>query len=268
MLKKSLGAHRVAFALSALSLGVVGCDTPSDPTAKTQSGLTAPNPSAQDDAGDDAGLDSCDDGNRCNGIETRDAQGICQPGTAPTSDATCDGRDDDCDGHIDEDFVTSCSDDAIVSCIDGALVPHSCSDGDACTTDHCAAGACVHAAISCDDANACTTDRCFAGGCFHAPITCDDGDVCTTDSCVPSLGCQAAPVPFDDGDACTIDRCDPASGISHQGAPLGNSCGTNSYCDSSDECVVFAACASNLVVAAGQNLTLNGPCDVDSLTFS
>ncbi|HEY2735828.1 MAG TPA: hypothetical protein VGI70_17645, partial [Polyangiales bacterium] len=267
MLKKSLGAHRFAFALSALSLAVVGCDRDADPLTRTQSALSSSALTFQDDAGDDAGPDSCDDGNPCNGLETRDANGICQPGISPTSDATCDGRDDDCDGRIDEDFVSSCSADAIVSCLDGALVASSCSDGDSCTTDHCSAGVCIHPALDCDDSNACTTDRCFIGTCFHSAITCDDGNICTSDSCDPGLGCQAAAVPVDDGDACTIDRCDPASGISHEEATAGSSCGKSSYCDS-DACVAFNACASNMVVAAGQNLTFDGPCAVDSLTFS
>jgi hypothetical protein len=58
-----------------------------------------------------------------------------------------------------------------------------CNDEDACTTDTCAAGACVFTPLACDDGNACTTDACVGGACQFAALDCDDGADCTQDGC-------------------------------------------------------------------------------------
>jgi len=105
----------------------------------------------------------CDDGQRCNGLETCDpVDGVCVAGTPP-----------------------------------------SCDDGFACTTDSCdpaangGAGACVNTPNDadcdngqyCDGAETCAPsvpgagpDGCVAG----TPPSCDDGFACTTDSCDPA----------------------------------------------------------------------------------
>jgi hypothetical protein len=95
-----------------------------------------------------------------------------------------------------------------------------CNDGDACTTDACAAGLCEHTLIpgcgdacaepgGCDDGNACTIDECVGGGCEHTLSTaaCDDGDPCTVgDTCAGGLclpgAPSAEPACADDPDAC------------------------------------------------------------------
>src|SRR5262245_21714810 len=91
----------------------------------------------------------------------------------------CDGKDNDCDGQIDEgtDLV--------------------CDDGNACNgVETCggAAGCQPGTPLVCDDGNACNgTESCDpASGC-HAgtPLTCDDGNACNgTESCDPASGCQ------------------------------------------------------------------------------
>ncbi|MSP92368.1 MAG: hypothetical protein EXR79_11285 [Myxococcales bacterium] len=77
----------------------------------------------------------------------------------------CNGKDDDCDGQVDEGSP--------------------CSDGNACNgAESCQAGACVAGAPpACADADACTLDSCDpAKGCQYkllAGATCDDGNACT-----------------------------------------------------------------------------------------
>jgi len=75
---------------------------------------------------------------------------------------TCDGVDNDCDGHVDGDGL--------------------CDDGNACTTDTChGEGGCSHETIpgcqrpcttagDCDDHDPCTGDSCSAGVCAHMVI--------------------------------------------------------------------------------------------------
>ena len=90
-------------------------------------------------------------------------------------EASCDGRDNDCDGATDED---------------GAGL---CDDGDACTADACdPSSGCSH-----DESCACRAD----GDCP------DDGDPCTRGVCGPDGGCAYEPVtdelPCDLADSCT-----------------------------------------------------------------
>jgi cysteine-rich repeat protein len=97
---------------------------------------------------------SCADGLYCNGDETCDGTGLCQPGTP----LVCN------DGN--ECTADSC--DPAIGCV---------------YTDTSA---------SCDDSNECTADSCDPFiGCVNEDIsfTCNDGNVCTTDSCDPVVGC-------------------------------------------------------------------------------
>ncbi|MBL8783969.1 MAG: hypothetical protein JNJ59_03620, partial [Deltaproteobacteria bacterium] len=74
----------------------------------------------------------CDDGDSCT-VDTCDVLGACTHSrleATNTPDATCDGRDDDCDGQTDEDFVGSaetcgqaaCATAATTRCEDGQIV--------------------------------------------------------------------------------------------------------------------------------------------------
>jgi alpha-tubulin suppressor-like RCC1 family protein len=136
-----------------------------------------------------------------------------------------------------------------------ACSPPDCNDNNACTTDTCNAGACVHTAVAngttCSDGNACTrTDSCQSGTCVGSnPVTCtasdachltgtcntatglctnpeapvgtpcSDSNVCTVGDVCMSGQCQSGnPIPsvsIDDGDPCTLEGCDPIKGVSH-----------------------------------------------------
>ncbi len=168
------------------------------------------------------------------------------------------------------------------------LTPCACDDGNPCTNDSCAGGACAHTnnTKSCNDGNACTTgDVCSGGQCGGgAPLSCDDGNPCTDDGCNPGAGCTHAPnaVPCDDGDACTLgDHC--AGGACAGGGGLvcddGNPCTDDGClpasgcafepntqpCDDGDPCSVGDACAGGL--CAGGTLLVcddGNPCTDDS----
>ena len=88
--------------------------------------------------------------------------------------------------------------------------------------------ACV-AASDCDDGNPCTDEGCAGGACTStltaAGTACADADLCDGAEACNGLGqCAAgAPVVVDDGDLCTADACDPATGkATHAALP---SCG-------------------------------------------
>ncbi len=192
--------------------------------------------------------------------------------TVGGSTEICDGKDNDCDGLVDED-ADICSDgnvcDGAEQCVSGTCrpgTPLSCDDGNVCTDDSCdPATGCIRTnnTAPCNDGNACTTnDTCAGGACVGgAAPNCDDGNVCTTDTCIPASGCSHAnnAVPCDDGNACTTndtcsggrcvggvapncddgnpcttDTCIPASGCSHANntAP----CDDGSACTTNDTC--------------------------------
>lgn len=103
----------------------------------------------------------------------------CEPGTPAASDPSCDGRDDDCDGATDEDYVPACDGAARVTCVGGQLEHTDCSDGDVCN----GAEICTGAA------------QCQPG----TPPPLDDGDPCTTDTCDPEIGVAHETIPGCDG---------------------------------------------------------------------
>ena len=116
-------------------------------------------------------LNSCDDGDGCNGDETC-VGGTCQAGTPL-----------DCD---DNDACTenSCDFDA-GGCV---ATPIDCNDEDACTEDSCDSDfGCMNAPFDCDDGNECTEDGCDSDtGCTHEDIECPEVQVCDpeTGECV------------------------------------------------------------------------------------
>jgi alpha-tubulin suppressor-like RCC1 family protein len=154
----------------------------------------------------------------CFGGAVRDT---CQPLFPSPNDSLCDAIDADCNGNVDEDYVATCVTGGASSCVAGQVGVTSCDDGDACTSDACAAGACTHAARSCDDGNTCTADSCdHALGCSSVILSgfsCEDGSLCTIDDvCDASGTCVSGrPAQTDDAIACTADACSPATGISH-----------------------------------------------------
>jgi hypothetical protein len=154
----------------------------------------------------------------------------------PSSDALCNGLDDDCDGQTDDDYqprvvpcATDCEHAPETTCVAGEEQVPTClpkDDGTACAPDACATaaacqgGLCVGTVlIRCDDGNPCTRDACDPiTGCVtsleNQGISCDDGNACTsTDAC--DLGvCRGAVTPCGPHGPCEEDGvCNPDTGV-------------------------------------------------------
>jgi uncharacterized repeat protein (TIGR01451 family) len=161
----------------------------------------------------------------------------------PAGVELCDGKDNDCNGLVDDGGASA-----------------SCSDGDVCNgAEVCVAGSCQPgAAPSCDDGNSCTTDSCDAtAGCLHTPLAdgtaCDDGSACTqADSCQAGSCVGASPVVCTALDEChAAGACDPATGVCSNPAALdGTACDDGNACTTGDACHA-GACTSTAIPGCG-----------------
>lgn len=212
---------------------------------------------------------SCDDGDPCNGVESCDGAGLCQPGTPVScSDDTlfCNGPET-CNSNtgLCESGPSPC-DPATERCCDipdtcvlagGCCSDGECDDGNECTDDGCLAGTCSHTnkpigTLCADDGATCTDDICIDGSCSHAPVEvrCDDGNECTEDFCDPTdlnadpmTGCVNRPLP--DGTLCN-------------GAPSMDSC------DAQDTCVA-GVCVDHVQPVGFVCRTVAGLCDIEEI---
>ncbi len=222
-----------------------------------------------------------------------DAAPLCVPATE-----TCNGKDDNCDGVVDEPATALCEDDNVCTydlCLTGACVhppvAGACDDGNACTNeDHCEGGACTGKPLNCDDGfactldtcdpaspapcvhdasgacgdgNVCTDDSCSSFGCTHLPnaATCSDGDACTTaDSCAAGGCVPGTPLACDDGSSCTSDACDKAIGCVH--VPLTGPCDDGDACSIADQCVYGVCVGKPKDCGDGEDCTADS-CDAN-----
>jgi hypothetical protein len=236
-----------------LEAGLSLCDAPT-PAAESCNGVDDDCNGKTDDVGS-----ACSNVNAigaCKGKFTgcKDGVALC---SAPTPVAeTCNGKDDNCDGFIDEglcDDGNPCTTGICGSDGSCGQIPDSgaaCDDGSVCSSsDVCVSGKCQGTAIDCDDGNPCTDDSCdLANGCTHtnAEIACaDDGNSCTIDACVngacahPTLGDGATCK--DDGNGCTLDGC-LAGECLHTDDPFDPPCADDSNVCTQDVCKA-SACA-------------------------
>jgi len=154
---------------------------------------------------------------------------------------------------------------------------HTLSIGEASVGAHLAHGdqlgpcfaGCGSDPSSCDDGNACTSDFCAASGqCGHDVVSCDDGNACTVDSCDPAVGCTPIAddgAACDDGNECTSG--DGCVGTVCQGAPIEGCCATDLECDDGAACTVDVCgdglCANEAVDCSVPDLCYAGFCDID-----
>ena len=172
----------------------------------------------------------------------------------------CDGKDNDCDGLVDEGGDALCNDGNACTGMETCGGAAGCQAGTAvvCTaSDQChVAGTCnpvtglcsdpaAPNGTSCSDGNACTqSDSCIAGVCVGAvPVICTASDQCHGPGlCDTSSGQCSNPTlpngtPCNDGNACTGatgmgDTCQ--AGVCDGGNPT--------VCSASDQCHVAGTC--------------------------
>jgi formylglycine-generating enzyme required for sulfatase activity len=141
---------------------------------------------------------NCNDINGCT-IDTCDPAVGCEYGQIVCNDGN-ECTDDFCTSQPDPNDTTGLHPMGV--CGTDGITPNgrACTDdGEACTTDTCFNGACVHNpdfgldGLGCDDGVACTTAVCLQGVCTaQGPEVCDDQDACTADACIPGVGCDFA----------------------------------------------------------------------------
>jgi hypothetical protein len=184
------------------------------------------------------------------------AKGLCCTRTA-TSDTTCDGRDDDCDGVADEGYVAvpttcgsgDCASTGSLVCENGSLRDTCsasatdgdvCNDGSVCTADDaCAGGQCTGSRLDgcCETDQECTfPSTCGGGGtpnaCGCIPSTCTGSDCGpTSDGCGGTLTCP-----------CIRCRGTCNGGLTTIGTVCGRGCNDESECASicETECLEHA----------------------------
>ena len=194
-----------------------------------------------------------------------DGLSACAPAKAEAE--ACNGKDDDCDGALDNgapcDDSESCTADAckVGKCVSAPLATTAtCDDSDACTaSDACKDGKCAPGApLPCDDANPCTADACDSKkGCVNLPqkATCDDDNACSVDDACQEAACKGTEKKCDDSNPCTTDSCDKVKGCVH--LPGGVTC------TDGDACTDLDACKDGKCAGSAKLCTDNNPCTLD-----
>ncbi len=144
------------------------------------------------------GQGACAAGGRLTCVAGREVDD-CRPGVASFEDATCDGRDEDCDGRVDEDFVSRVTECGVGACASrgrsvcvGGVVEQGCTPGEPAARD----ATCDAVDDDCDrvfdeDFEA-RISRCGVGACAsEGRVECRSGRV--ADTCVADLPSPADP---------------------------------------------------------------------------
>ena len=222
-----------------------------------------------------------DDGDLCNGVWYCDKTGVAPVCAENAASAVfCPKTNDgDCSKNACDPKTGQC---LLKPATDGT----ACSDGSKCTqAAACKSGACKStASVNCDDGDVCTADSCDpAAGCVHKGANCADGNPCSVDSCDPKTGqCAFATAPLEgkacnaDDDGCTAgDLCN--KGVCKKGvavickvavaaceqvacsstgaqsfACVVSAAGDGAPCESSDGCLLGAACLSGVCAPGKQ----------------
>jgi len=200
---------------------------------------------------------------------TGGAWGACQGQVLPSPEA-CNGRDDDCNGQVDEGTLCPFG-----VCSGGVCLPQPCgsearcpagftctgvSPSSACTPNPCptqpcgpglvcSGGSCVDpcAGVLCGTGSTCSGGVCFGGACYTVP--CTGGRICRAGACIDDP-CAALSCPA--GTFCRAGDC-VRSCASVQ-------CPSGKRCDADGMCVADAPCSPSC--GAGQ-VCQGGSCVAD-----
>ncbi|MBT9559364.1 MAG: hypothetical protein IV100_25270 [Myxococcales bacterium] len=226
------------------------------------------------DDGDPCTIDACDDEAVLCQHTPKDCPADCKPdgfvcqGNKRFAIDTCKNltEADDCDDGdactIDACSVSECthvpSNDP--SCVCGDVVSKACEGNLVMGIDKC--GNKIEVVENCNDGNECTVDGCAGGACSHTPILvapcgcassstviCDANTLVTKDACGNVTGTVAC----NDGDPCTVDACDAEAGVCQH---------DDQCCDASHE--LGAACQDGVLMltdSCGNVLEVKAVCD-------
>ena len=225
-------------------------------------------------------LQSCDDSDACNGVETCNPQTGCVAGTPLICDDqnACNGQESCdpaagclpgeplvCDDNNACDGKETCDPDK--GCVPGQ--PLDCEDGDACNgKESCSPdiGCVPGKPPGCDDSNPCTDDSCDGNlGCINTPnqAVCNDQNLCTIgDKCADGKCTYESLQECDDGNPCTTTSCDPLQGcVSNlNSAP----CDDDDLCTTGDHCHLGGCIASGELPCDDNNPCTNDSCNPDT----
>ena len=188
------------------------------------------------------------------------ASGNCTHPDAPTGFACGDQSDTDCTDPDTCDGIGSCRDNhAAVLTACGDPGDTDCDNPDTCDGSGSCEGNLEPDGLPCpDDGNDCTADVCAAGACSHpneptgtfcgdpSDTDCTAPDTCSAGICLDNHDPDEAPCTSDFND-CTDDVC-ATGACTHPDTPLGVACGDGSDtdCDNPDTCDGFGSCLGNL----------------------
>jgi hypothetical protein len=173
----------------------------------------------------------------------------CAPGAPSASDNTCDGRDDDCDGSSDEDYLPqtsscgrgACAATGLVACVSAQLHDSCTPTAPASASDDVCDGIDADCDGSVDEefSGTCTASSaqvCLAGQIVQA-ANCSDTLICNGTEVCSAGRCGHVGPALDDSNPCTTDACSESTGITHVDRPLGVSCSDGNVCNGNELCL-------------------------------